>query len=229
MTWCSIMRKRDYIVVLILAMSCAACGRDDKPSPESVKPEFESKPTVHVPPPVEHYVGTPLWLTKSPEWPAVMEWTLGPDGEYTHDSLVLRLSGAALQSFVAGPKAKHHPIMCWLELTVRPIPKQLVGNSFNIDSVVFFDPIKKKRMPALPMLSSERHSERGVVRTRFSNNMVVIHSPELEEGQPLEPTVFMTSVQKKTLKITMAPINVSFVTEIKPEVIPADSLKWGPS
>jgi hypothetical protein len=59
--------------------------------------------------------------------------------------------------------------------------------------------------------------------------MAVIHSPELEEGQPLEPTVYITSVQKKTLKITMAPVNVSFIKEIKPEVIPTDSLKWGPS
>lgn len=158
-----------------------------------------------------------------------MHWSIGPDGEYTHDSLVMRLSGTVVQSFVAGPKGKEHPIMCWFELTVRPIPKQLVGYAFNIDSVIFFDPVKQVKLPTLLMLSSERHSELGVVRTRFSNNMARVYSPELEEGQALQPTVYITSVEKKSLSVTLAPMNISFIKEIKPEAIPTDSLKWGPS
>jgi hypothetical protein len=79
------------------------------------------------------------------------------------------------------------------------------------------------------MLSVERYTEAGVVRTRFSNNLSFSHTPDLVENQPLEPIVYVTSVEKKSLKITMPPMNVSFLMELKQEEIPLDSMKWGPS
>ncbi|HWO58369.1 MAG TPA: hypothetical protein VNN55_12490 [bacterium] len=221
------MRPRASILLLTLLL--AACG-SEKTAPESTaKTEHAVKPTVTVPPAPQFYEGTPYWLTRSAHWPAVMEWTLGPEGEYVFDSLTLRLSGKVLQSFISGPKGKEHPLMCWFDLSVRPIPRKLIGYSFNIDSVVFHDPIKKRRLRSLPMLSSERHTEMGVVRTTFSNNLAVLYTPDLEEDQPLEPTVYITSVEKKTIKVTMAPITCTFLRQIKPEETPTDSLQWGPS
>lgn len=224
------MRTRAHILpAVLLLLSLSACGTE-KTEPESAaKTDHTVKPTVTVPPPVQFYEGTPYWLTQSAQWPSFMEGALDPDGEFVKDSLILRLSGTALQSFISGPKGKEHPLMCWFELSVRPIPRKLIGYSFNIDSVVFHDPIKKKRLPALPMLSAERHTEMGVVRTTFTNNLAFLHTPDLEENQPLEPTVFLTSVDKKTMKITMAPITISFLREIKPTETPTDSLEWGPS
>jgi len=217
------------LAALAAGLVVSSCSGGDKKPEVSKKGDVDSKPTVYVPKPTQHYEGTPYWLVQSKTWPSLMEWTLGPEGERSHDSLSLRLSGTVVQSFVSGPKGKDHPIMCWFELTVRPIPKQLVGYAFNIDSVIFHDPIKKKFLPRLPMLSSERHTELGVVRTRFANNMAFIHSPDLDENQPLDPIIYLTSVDKKTIKITMPPLNVSFIKEIEPQEIPTDSLKWGPS
>jgi hypothetical protein len=205
-----------------------SCGGDE-PSQGTKKDDEAAKPSVFVPEPTKHYEGTPYWLVQSKNWPPLLEWELGPDGEHTYDSLSLRLSGTVIQSFVSGPKSKDHPIMCWLDLTVRPIPKQLVGYTYRIDSVVFHDPVKSKTLPALPMLSLERYTEAGVVRTRFSNNLSFVYTPDLVENQPLQPIVYVTSVDKKSIKIKMPPMNVSFLTELKQEEIPLDSMKWGPS
>lgn len=218
-----------FAAVLTVALLLAACGGEEEPATSGAKKDVEIKPTVHVPPPVEHYEGTPYWLIQSKNWPAVMEWTMGAGGEYTHDSLTVRLSGTVVQNFISGMKDNKNPIMCSFELTVRPVPRKLVGYSYLIDSVSFYDPIKKVRLPSLPMLSSERHTEKGVVRTRFSNNLAKIVSPDLQENQLLEPTVYITSVDKKMMKVSVSPINVTFIKEIKPEIIPTDSLKWGPS
>lgn len=213
----------------LLAVALTSCGSQEK-APEASKPSgIAGKPDIHVPPPTEHYDGTPFWLIQSKNWPTLLEWTFGPDGEYTQDSLNVRLSGTVIQSFVSGPKSKDHPIMCWYELTVRPLPRRLIGYALNIDSVVFYDPVKKITLPSLPMLSSERHTEKGVVRTRFTNNLAVMHTPNLEENQQLEPRIYLTSVEKKAIKITLPPTTVTFLREIAPEEIPTDSLKWGPS
>jgi hypothetical protein len=223
------MKRIGILFVLTVAALAIGCGSDDKPSPATVKTEEKPEPTVYKPPPPEHYDGTPYWLTRSNTWPTLLEFDLGSEVEYVHDSLSLRITGSAVQSFLSGPKGKEHPLTCSIELTVRPVPLKLVGRSFNVDSVVFFDPIKKIRLPALKMLSSERHTEKGVVRTRFTNNMAVVHSPDLTEGQPLEPGVYISAVGGKTIKVAMAPMSVKFLKEIKPDAIPTDSLKWGPS
>jgi hypothetical protein len=114
-------------------------------------------------------------------------------------------------------------------LTVKPIPRKLVGYSYNLDSVIFHDPVKHKHLPALPMLSIERFTEAGTVRTKFSNNLSFVHTPDLVENQLLEPTVFITTVDKKSFRIKMEPMTVTFLRELKPEEIPTDSLQWGPS
>lgn len=227
MTSHNLKRLRLYLAIGA-ACFLVGCGSED-PSQVSKKSDVEIKPTVHVPEPTKHYEGTPYWLVQSKNWPPLLEWSVGPDGEHTFDSLTLRLSGTVIQSFVSGPKSKDHPIMCWIDLVVRPIPRQLVGYSYNMDSVIFRDPVKKKTLPALPMLSIERYTELGVVRTRFSNNLSFVYTPDLVENQQLEPIVYITSVDKKSIKVTMTPMTVSFISEIKPEDTPIDSLKWGPS
>lgn len=217
-------------LIIALAVVAATCGGGDK-SPEIAKKpgDSEIKPTVHVPKPVQHYEGTPYWQIQSKNWPAIVEGTADADGYYTYDSLSLRLSGEVLQNFIDGPASKEHPLMCWIELTARPIPRQLVGYSCLVDSVVFVDPIKNKRFPRLPMLSTERHTEMGVVRTRFSNNLAFPYTPQIEENQPLQPIVYISSVDKKSFQISMSPLNVTFLRELKPETLPTDSLEWGPS
>lgn len=220
---------RRTLLIGLLAATLASCGGEEKKPESSKLPGIAGKPDVFIPPPVEHYDGNPYWLEQSKNWPALLEWTIGPDGAYTQDSLNVRLTGTVIQSFVSGPKSKDHPIMCWFELTVRPMPKRLIGYSLIIDSVIFYDPVKKVNLPALPMLSSERYTEKGVVRTRFTNNLATMHTPDLVENQALEPRVYISSVDKKSIKVTMPATNITFLREIAPEEIPTDSLKWGPS
>lgn len=214
---------------LVLSMLISGCGKGTETQTESEKPATANKPSVHVPEPTKFYEGTPYWQVQSSNWPALTEGTTDSDGVYQQDSLTLRLTGNVIQSFVSGPKGLAHPIMCWIDLTARPIPKQLIGHSFKMDSVRFYDPLKKKLLPALPMLSLERFTEGAVVRTRFSNNLSFLHTPNLVDSQPLEPTVYLTTVDKKTLKLAMPPMNIRFLYEMKHEGIPTDSLKWGPS
>lgn len=215
--------------VTLLLASAVGCSKSEETAQQPARVPADRTPEVYIPPPVEHYEGTPYWLTQSAKWPALLEWTPSADGELEFDSLGLRISGNVIQSFLSGPKSDEHPIICWFELTVRPIPRKLIGYTFNIDSVIFFDPIKKIKLPTLPMLSSERHSEKGVVRTRFSNNLAFLYTPDLVENQLLEPTVYITTVERKSAKLSLSPLTVTFVREIKPEEIPTDSLRWGPS
>lgn len=223
------MNIRHRLLSLLVITGLASCGTGDKAAQSSKKSDSEIKPTVTVPPPPEFYEGTPYWEVQSRQWPPVLEWTLGDDGEHTFDSLNLRVTGEALQNHIPGPKSTEHPLMCWFELTVRPIPKRLIGYSFTVDSVVFFDPIKQRQFPGLPMLSVERYTQKGVVRTRFGNNVARPLSPDLQENQQLVPTLFITSIDKKTIIVTMEPLTVPFVREVKTEPIPTDSMKWGPS
>lgn len=214
---------------LTLAFFLSACGGGDDGPSIAKKAEEEIKPTVFVPKPTQFYEGTPYWEVQSRTWPQIMEWAMGPDGEYTFDSLTVRLSGTVIQSFVSGPKGKNHPLLCWFDLTVKPLPRRLIATSFNLDSVVFHDPLKKKNMPALPMLSIERYTDFATVRTKFSNNLSFVYTPDIVENQLLEPIVYLTGVDKKSIKIKMAPLTVTFLRELKQEAIPTDSLKWGPS
>jgi hypothetical protein len=181
------------------------------------------------PPKVEQYDGNPYWLEKSKSWPAVMTWNLDTTGEHELDSLRIRISGAVIQSYIAGSEAKNHPLVCWFELTVRPLPLRLTGWSFNIDSVVYFDPIRKKKIPALKMLSQERYTEKGVVRTRFTNNLAIESNPELTENQPLQPTLYITSVEKKTIVVHMPQTPVSFMREMPRGPAQDTTSTWGPS
>lgn len=213
----------------IFAMTFAACSSEEKSAQVAKQADTSAHPGVYIPPKVQHYDGTPYWLVQSTNWPAVQEWTIGADGEYMQDSLRIRLIGSVIQSFVSGPKSTEHPIMCWYELTARPVPRRLIGYALNIDSVIFFDPVKKITLPALPMLSSERHTENGVVRTRFTNNLAKMHTPDLVENQLLEPRVYIGGVGKKVIRVTLPPTTVTFLREFSPEEIPTDSLKWGPS
>jgi hypothetical protein len=212
-----------------IALGISACGGAEKSDQAAKQTDTTSHPGVYIPPQTPHYDGTPYWLVQSKNWPAFQEWAIGPDGEYVHDSLRIRLTGNVIQSFVSGPKSKDHPIMCWFELTARPVPRRLVGYALNIDSVVFYDPVKKITLPALPMLSSERHTESGVVRTRFTNNLARMHTPDLVENQFLEPHIYIGGVDKKQIKVSLQPIPVTFLREVAPTEVPTDSLKWGPS
>jgi hypothetical protein len=170
----------------------------------------------------------PPWVAVSRRWPDTLRWTLNADDEMTQDGLLFRLRGSAIQSFVGGPKAASHPIMCWFEMTVRPIPTWPVAKGLALDSVVFRDPVRRVRLPALPMLSSERVYEGGTVRTRFTNNLSKRYTPDLTKGQMLEPTAYLTW-DRRTIIVTARPIPIEFVHEAKAPPAIADSLqRWGP-
>ena len=213
-----------------LLTGCRSEQAGNKTPSESVAKGADSTMgTVLHPPKVEQYDGTPYWMVQSKNWPAVMTWNVDTTGEYEFDSLRTRLTGAVVQSFLSGPKGKDHPLISWFELTVRPLPLRITGRSFNIDSVVYFDPIRKKQFPAQKMLSQERHTEKGVVRTRFTTNLAIMYSPELTENQLLEPTVYITSVDQKTIIVHTPPIPVGFLKSVEQEPTPDSLIKWGPS
>jgi hypothetical protein len=226
------MVSRIVVVGTLAACLLAACRSDQTGSKTAATPSAKAADTgasVIYPKRVEQYDGTPYWLVQSKNWPAVMTWTLDSTGEYELDSLRARLTGTVIQSWLSGPKGKEHPLISWFELTVRPLPLRITGRSFNIDSVLYFDPIRKKRFPAQKMLSQERFTEKGVVRTRFTTNLAVMYSPELTENQLLEPTVYITSVDTKTIVVHMPPIPVAFLKSVEPSPTPDTLIKWGPS
>lgn len=225
-------RRAAVLSAIIGAVFVSGCGGQESATSKGgqTPTKNDSKPTVTRPPEIRQYEGTPYWLTRSTTWPDVLRWTVDSTGEHEFDSLFMRIRVEARQSFLAGPKSKEHPLLCWIDLTVRPVPLKLTGYSFIVDSVVCYDPVRRVKIGGLPMLSMERYTEAGTVRTRFSNNMRVVKSPKLTEDQLLELTLHITSVNKKRIEMTMPPVTVKFLRETRPEEFTPDSvLQWGPS
>jgi len=210
---------------IVLFAGVAGCGDSSRPASKS------SGSSPAVPPPTNAAradTAAPPWVTASHRWPDTLRWTLNADDEIAQDGLLFRLRGSAIQSFVGGPKAESHPIMCWFEMTIRPIPTWPAAKGLALDSVIFRDPVRRVSLPALPMLSSERVYEAGTVRTRFTNNLAKRYTPDLTHGQMLEPTAYLTW-DRRTIIVTARSIPIDFVYEAKTPPAIADSLqRWGP-
>ncbi|MEW5701090.1 MAG: hypothetical protein AB1792_02510 [Candidatus Zixiibacteriota bacterium] len=172
---------------------------------------------------------TSPWVAARRSWPDTMHWVLNAEDEIEKDGLLFRLRSSAIQSFVGGPRAKNHPVLCWFEMTIRPIAEWPLAKGLALDSVVYFDPVRHARLPTLRMLSSERLYREGTVRTRFTNDMAKPCSPELTDGQMLEPTAYFTW-DSRTITVTARPAPIKFVHELPQTPAFEDSLqqKWGP-
>jgi hypothetical protein len=186
----------------------ASCNKSEvKAPPKTTQPVITKKAEPS---------GPPQWIAASQSWPETMEWVLDSVGEATVDGLFMRLVVSVEKVFLGGPRADEQPLLSEVTLTVRPISRWPLAQGMVLDSIVFYDPVRKVRIPKVPMLSSRRAFEAPNVRTVFASDGTKEFTVDLDEGQLLEPTVYMTW-DKRTLIVTALPTTVSFLTDLKRE------------
>jgi len=185
----------------------------------------EPKPQVIIPEKPEPRDEKVEWVTRKPGWPDTLRFTADESGEIHQDDFLLRLYVVPMKMLHAADKVPEQPLWSRIDMTIRPVPDWKPAMTLRMDSVVYFDPVRSVRIPALPMLSSARHYDGWTVRTEFTNNAVVIVDPPLDEGQPLEPTVYFTW-DDKTFIIKAKPIPVTFIRGVREPGTPTP--RWVP-
>ncbi|HUU45509.1 MAG TPA: hypothetical protein VM118_07210 [Acidobacteriota bacterium] len=158
----------------------------------------------------EAETGEPVWLQPSRNWPDTLHWALDSTWETTVDGFFMRMRMMGWKVFLGGPHADEHPLWCQAETTVRPVPRWEHVRGLTLDSVVFYDPVRSTPIRSLRMLSSRRTHLEGTVRTRFTSDAAVRFTVDLDEGQPLEPTVYF-SWDGRTIVVTTPSIPVQFL------------------
>lgn len=165
------------------------------------------------------------WIASISSWPDTLFITLDSNNEMYRDDLMLRFVFFAQQMFTGGEDADERPLWTQVQMTMRPVPDWSHAMGLVFDSIVYFDPIRSITLQSLLMLSSRRHYDGWTVRTQFGSNAVVRFTPDLTDGQLLEPTAYLTWDQR-TLIVTGRPVNVEFVTEL--EYRPEPEPDWNP-
>jgi hypothetical protein len=139
---------------------------------------------------------------------------LDSTGAITVDGLYFRLRCTARKVFLGGPKADEHPLWFSVEMTLRPVPRWPLVSGLEMDSATFYDPVRSVWLKSLPMLSGYRTYQDGTIRTRFASDAAKRYTYELDEGQPLEVTVFF-HWDHRTMIVTPPPVPVSFLMELE--------------
>ncbi|MBI3871659.1 MAG: hypothetical protein HY304_01105 [candidate division Zixibacteria bacterium] len=215
------------ITLLVIVAVAAACSKTSQTKPpKSNQTSGSASPAVASQPSGTN--ANPRWVARSRKWPFAMNWTLDTADEIMQDDLLFRLKGSAIQSFIGGKATPNRPIMCFFEMTLRPVPDWSLARGLVLDSVSLYDPVHKVTLQTLPMLSSERTFEGGTLRTRFSNNLAKMYTPQVDDGQLLDPTVYFTW-DRRTLIVKAQPFPIHYLTKMNTESPYADTaFHWGP-
>ncbi len=194
------------IMGLLPALLVVSCGESDTKAPERSPFKMAEKRVVDT--------TTPPWVAPSAAWGDTLRWTLDSTGAIMVDGLSFRLQCVARKVFLGGPKADEHPLWFSAEMTLRPIPRWPLAEGFEMDSATFYDPVRSVWLKSLPMLSGYRAYRNATVRTQFASDASKRYTYDLDEGQPLEATVFF-HWDHRTVIVTPPPVPVSFLTEIE--------------
>jgi hypothetical protein len=125
-------------------------------------------------------------------WPDTLRWVFDSLFEYKTEDLLVRIRPEVGldASNVNFPGQK--PLISRTMVTMRPVTEWVQAKGFKLDSLVVHDPKTQKTHPGQPLLSFERGYTENTVRTTFLPNMAIVQEPSLDEGQPIEITIYMT-------------------------------------
>lgn len=212
------------VILLILAVLLISCGSDDRTSDttqnetSSQGTTTDSLPTMKAP---------PTWVRTIRQWPDTVRWMFDSSFTYTVDDLQFRLRAQISQDISGTRFQGEEPLMPELLMIVSPVPKWDYARTLNIDSMVLYDPVKKRRLPSLPILSFQRAYEDETVRTLYYANMAAPTrvSAELEDKQPLHPTLYLSwdkrviiaELPELTLEQVLDPTRGREIEELPPD------------
>lgn len=205
------MVSRLWMTLLLAALLPLHCSKDQEEKPAGTVKVFEQP---------QADTTTPVWLEPSRNWPDTLRWTLDSTWEITVDGFFMSARMRTWKVFLGGPDADEHPLWCQVETTVRPVPQWPLVRGLALDSVVLYDPVRSKPIPSLRMLSSRRAYLEGTVRTRFTSDAAVRFTVNLDEGQPLEPTVYF-SWDGRTIIVKTPTVPVEFLLPRENEEVPS--------
>jgi hypothetical protein len=134
----------------------------------------------------------PDWVAASANWPDTIRWVFDSTFELTTDGLFVRIRPEVGLDATTLNFPGQRPLISRTFVTMRPITVWAQAQGFKLDSLVVYDPVKKKVYPGQPLLSMERGYTENTVRTTFLPNLAILQEPELDEGQPIEVTMYMT-------------------------------------
>jgi len=189
------MSKRVSSVLLILGLLTAiGLGNGCSGSDTSVPEQAASKPAPATAAGAESSEPMPEWIERSRSWPDTIRLVFDSTFETVMDGLLLRLRPEIVQDVSGQQFQNEKPLGCGILMTVRPIPTWPHAKGLVLDSVIFHDPVKNRNLRTMPMLAFQRSYEEQTVRTQFLPNMAdaLRQSPDLTEGQLLEPTIFLS-------------------------------------
>lgn len=199
------------MILIVVVSSISGCGRSDRSKADQSKASPATSQPGKSP---AGGLGTgqqpAAWIAASRSWGDTLHWTFDSASEHNQDGLFMRLRMTAAQDFIPGHYQDTHPFVCVLNMTLRPIPEWPLARGLAIDSVIFHDPVRNKKFPALPIIAAGRTYESQTVRTQFANGMKKPYVPELTENQLLHPTLYL-HWDKRVIIATLPPVQVAFV------------------
>ncbi|GAB4325207.1 MAG: hypothetical protein Kow0074_18720 [Candidatus Zixiibacteriota bacterium] len=183
------------LLLLAFVFPLVSCGSEDQTAdttPDTTQSETtsqqaspESTPATKAP---------PVWIRTIRQWPDTVRWVLDSSFSYTVDDLRFRIRARISQDISGTRFQNEQPLLPELLMTVSPVPKWDYARTLSIDSMVIYDPVKKRRLPSMRILSFQRAYEDETVRTLFYANMAdnARVSADLEDKQPLHPTLYLS-------------------------------------
>lgn len=197
--------------LLLSGLGVAGCSGKDTSTPEPSTADNAAKPSANA---AADTSAPPAWIELSRSWPDTLRYTMDSSLEVVRDGLLLRLRPAVSQDVSGKNFQNERPLQCEVLMTVRPIPEWSLAKGLVLDSVVLYDPIKKRNLKAIHMLAFQRTVDEQTVRTQFLANMgdAYRQSPDLTEGQELNPTIYL-SWNGRIIIASMPPVTLAYDTE----------------
>jgi hypothetical protein len=201
-------------VCLLAALIVAGCTQSETSTPRQSNsgPAAKSPASDSMSQTDTGAVAMPPWVEASKSWPDTMRLTLNPSEEVTLDGLLLRLKLDVSQDVTGLDFENEKPILAEVLMTVRPVPEWDLARYLTIDSLNLRDPVRGRELPSLPMLSFRRSYDNRTARTQYLLNMAERFriSPDLGEGQLLEPTLYL-SWGERVIIVKHAAVKLRFV------------------
>ena len=152
----------------------------------------------------------PEWIAKSRSWPDTLRWTFDSASEYVQDGLLMRLRAEIGQNLIPGLYNNAKPLQCILYMTLRPIPEWPLARGLAIDSAIIRDVATAKVFPTLRIKPAERSFESQTVRTSYGTILVNPPTPDVTEGQLMQPTIYM-HWDKRQIVAVLPPSRLQYV------------------
>jgi len=204
---------------LCLGWGLVSCGGGDQSESTAKQASTQAKPDAAAA--EKQTQERPAWTLSMRNWPDTVRWSLDSDFNYTVDDLRFRLIMNVSQDVSEVRFQNERPLVTEALMIVSPVPEWRFARGLSLDSIVYYDTVKKRALQGQPMLSWQRSFDESIVRTEYLPNLAERFrmSPTLEEGQQLKPVVYLTW-DDRTFIIETPPLTLEYVREpkIRPDV-----------